>query len=90
MTDMLFRWSLYLVAPENHSPCIMSSHLEVIYVCNSINIYFNLINTVKSECDGLNLNTKTSFKGFWLGKTCMKIIDYVKHKVCVCSYSDSI
>ena len=50
----------------------------------SIDINSNLINTAKSECDDLNLNIKASFKGFWSEETCMKIIDYVKQKVCVC------
>ena len=84
---MLFRWSLYLITFGN--PCMMFSHPEVICLHKNININSNLINTAKSECDDLNLNIKASFKGFWSGKTCMKIINYVKQKICVCLYLNS-
>ena len=56
----------------------MFSYSEIIYVHKSININFNLINTVKSKCDSLNFNIKALFKDFWSEKTCMKIINYVK------------
>lgn len=56
----------------------ISSHLEVIRVCKSIDIDSDLINAAKSECDGLDLNTKTSFKAFPPGENYMKIIESVK------------
>lgn len=88
MTDMLFRWSLYLITFKNHSLYIMSSYSEIIYV-NSINIYSDLITTVKSKCKALNLNIKALFKGIWSEKTYIKIINYIKQKICVCSHLNS-
>ncbi len=59
----------------------MSSHPEVIRVCKSIDIDSDLINAAKSECDGLDLNTKASFKAFPPGENCVKIIESVKEQV---------
>ena len=59
----------------------MSSHTEVISVCQSIDIDSDSINTAKSECDVLDLNTTASFKAFPPGEKCGKIIESVKQRV---------
>lgn len=56
----------------------ISSHPEVIRVYKSIDINSDLINAAKSKCDGLDLNTKASFKAFPPGENYMKIIESVK------------
>jgi len=61
----------------------MSSHPEVMRVCNSIDIDSDLINAAKSECEGLDLNTTASFKRFPPGEKCVKVIDSLKKQVCL-------
>jgi len=61
----------------------MSSHLEIMRVCNSIDINFDLINVAKSECESLDLNITTSFKRFSSREKCVKIIDFLKKQVCL-------
>jgi len=67
----------------------MSSHPEVIRVCKSIDIDSDLINAAKSECEGLDLNTKASFKAFPPGEKCVKIIESVKQQVRAFSCSEN-
>lgn len=64
----------------------MSFYIEIISICKSINIDFDLINIAKNECDVLDLNTTTSFKTFLLKEKCEKIIEFVKNEcVSLCS-----
>lgn len=59
----------------------MSSHPDVIRVCNSINIDSNSIKEAKSECDGLDVTTTATVKVFQPGEICGKILDSVKKQV---------
>jgi len=52
--------------------------LEVIRIYKSIDINSDLINVAKSKCDGLDLNTKASFKAFPPGENYIKIIEKVR------------
>jgi len=60
----------------------MSSHPEVMRVCNSIDIDSELMNAAKSECEGLHLDSTAAFKSFPPGEKCVKIIDSLKKQVC--------
>ncbi len=59
----------------------MSSHPDVIRVCNSIDVDSDLINAAKSECDRLDLNTTAPSKTFPPGEMCRKVIESVKQQV---------
>lgn len=61
----------------------MSSYLEIMRVCNIINIDFDLINVAKSECESLDLNTTIAFKRFSPREKCVKIIDFLKKQMCL-------
>lgn len=61
----------------------MSSHPEVMRVCNSIDIDSDLINAAKSECEGLDLDATAAFNIFPPGEKCVRIIDCLKKQVCL-------
>ena len=60
----------------------MSSHPEVIHVCDNIDIDYDLIDAATRECNTLDINTTAPFKRFPPGEKCVKIIDSLKKQVC--------